>query len=152
MLNKKGIALLAVLVTLLVVVALANVIMNITLSQSRLTLHKVSRIQAYYASTAGVNYALDKLRLGNDAAWQIPTATGNPVWHCMSLSGAVLQCLGDTAPITEGRLPRPIQYVIIRVAFRGEATSNPANGAPWPQCIPPAGVDICVNAQAVYTY
>jgi len=147
-LNKKGIALLTVLVVLLVVVALANGMLNIMLNQSRLTHHNVSRIQAYYAGIAGMKLAYENLRT---TTWPIPTA-GNPVWHCMSLNGAMPQCAGDTAPIIEASLPGSIQYVIVRVAFRGEAINNPANGAPWPACNPPTGVNTCVNAQAVYTY
>jgi Tfp pilus assembly protein PilX len=72
--NRRGVALIMVLGTLLVVLTLANIILNIILSQSRLTHHQVSRIQAYYAGLAGVNYAIDKLRLGNDPEWSV---TGN---------------------------------------------------------------------------
>ena len=53
-----------VLATLMVVVVLANVVLTIIASQSRLTHHQVSRIQAYYASMAGINYATEMLRLG----------------------------------------------------------------------------------------
>jgi len=154
--SNKGIALLTVLVVLLVVVALAVGILNITLNQSRLTHHKVSRIQAYYATTAGVNFALDKLRRGNDPNWPKPTAGIPVVWHCMSQNGVVPQCVGDLAPIIEPRLPGAIQYVIVRVAIRGAPAGNPAVGAPWPLCNPPQNPpqvnDICVNAQAIYTY
>ena len=63
--NIKGIAISLVLGTLLVVVILANVILSIILSQSRLTHHQVSRIQAYYAAQAGMNLAFEQLRTGN---------------------------------------------------------------------------------------
>ena len=152
MLNKNGIALLAVLVTLLVVAALANVTMNITLSQSRLTRHKVSRIQAYYATTAGVNYALDKLRL-NDANW-IPANPPTAVWHYMCRDVAAAPCLGDAASFAEPNLSTAIEFVLIRVAIAGAPTNNPVVTTPplWPQCNPPAGVNTCVNARAVYTF
>ena len=63
--NDKGIILLMVLLVIFVVVALANVILMQITSQSRLTHHQVSRIQAYYAAQAGMNYALENLRNGN---------------------------------------------------------------------------------------
>jgi len=64
-LDKKGIALITVLVVLLVVVALANGILNIMLNQSRLTHHNVSRIRAYYAALAGIRLAYENLRTGS---------------------------------------------------------------------------------------
>ena len=151
--NKKGIALLAVLVTLLIVAAFANVAMNITLSQSRLTRHKVSRIQAYYATTAGVNYALDKLRRADDPFnWPIPTAANPVVSHYMCRTAP--PCFGDAASIQEPGLSTAIEFVLIRVAIAGAPTNNPVVTTPplWPQCNPPAGVNTCVNARAVYTF
>ncbi len=73
--SEKGMALFMVLGTLLIVIILANITLNFMLSQSRLTHHQVSRIQAYYAAQAGINYALDKLRLGNDVACWPATGT-----------------------------------------------------------------------------
>lgn len=55
-----------VLATLVIVVLLANVILAIISSQSRLTHHQTSRIQAYYAAQAGMNLAMEQLRTG---AW-----------------------------------------------------------------------------------
>ncbi|MFC1804225.1 hypothetical protein ACFLZ3_00100 [Candidatus Omnitrophota bacterium] len=68
-LDNRGVVLLMVLGTVLVVTILANVIMGIMLSQSRFTHHKVSRIQAYYAALAGANFAIENLRTGN---WNQP--------------------------------------------------------------------------------
>jgi len=62
--NNKGVAMIMVLGTILVVVVLANVILAIILSQSRLTRHQIGRIQAYYAAMAGINYTLEQLRTG----------------------------------------------------------------------------------------
>jgi Tfp pilus assembly protein PilX len=61
---KKGVALLMVLTLILVVVILANVVLSIISSQSRLTHHEVSRIRAYYAARAGMILAFDRLRTG----------------------------------------------------------------------------------------
>lgn len=66
MTDKKGLALFFVLSMLLITVILANVVLSLILNQSRFTHHKISRIQAYYAAQAGVNYALEQLRTG---AW-----------------------------------------------------------------------------------
>jgi Tfp pilus assembly protein PilX len=62
---NKGVALLLVLMVILVAVIIANISLTFILSQSRLTHHEISRIQAYYACQAGVNYALEKLRTGD---------------------------------------------------------------------------------------
>jgi Tfp pilus assembly protein PilX len=66
--HKKGVVLLIVLGTLLVVASLATVILSLILSHARLTHHQTSRIQAYYAAMAGVNYALEQLRTGSCTA------------------------------------------------------------------------------------
>jgi len=58
-----------VLATIMIVIILANIVLSIVLSQTRLTHHQVSRIQAYYAGLAGMNYALEQLRTGN---WTAP--------------------------------------------------------------------------------
>jgi Tfp pilus assembly protein PilX len=63
-LRKKGVALLLVLGTLMVVLVLAGIVLGLISSQSRLTHHQVSRIQAYYAAFAGMNLALENLRTG----------------------------------------------------------------------------------------
>ena len=54
-----------VLGTILVVVILANIALNIMLSQSRLTNHEINRIRAYYSGLAGMNLALEHLRQDN---------------------------------------------------------------------------------------
>ena len=63
--NNSGVVLLIVLSTLLVVVALANIILMIIGSHSRLTQHQVDRIKAYYSAQAGMNLAFEKLRTGD---------------------------------------------------------------------------------------
>ncbi len=77
--KEKAIALFIVLATILVIIALANAILTIILSQSRLTHHQVSRIQAYYAAMAGINFALEQLRTG---AW-----TFSPTNDCPDPNG-----------------------------------------------------------------
>jgi len=63
-LNNKGVALFMVLGTMLIVIVLAGIILSIISSQSRLTHHQVSRIQAYYTAQAGMVYAFERLRTG----------------------------------------------------------------------------------------
>src|SRR3989338_8459923 len=67
--HKRGVVLFIVLGTLLVVVSLATVILSLILSHARLTHHQTSRIHAYYAALAGMNYAIEKLRVGTDSNW-----------------------------------------------------------------------------------
>jgi len=142
-----------VLVIILVVIALAQGVLSIILNQSRLTHHNVSRIGAYYAAMAGVNYALDRLR-NNDPNW-IPASPSTAVWHYMCRDVSVAPCLNDAASIDEPNLSSAIQFVLVRVAVAGApVVNNPADTTPppWSECNPPAGVNTCVNARAVYTY
>lgn len=62
--NRRGVILFVVLGVIIVVVTLATVVLRIISSQSRLTHHQVSRIQAQYAAKAGMVLAFDKLRRG----------------------------------------------------------------------------------------
>jgi len=62
--KKKGVVLLIVIGTLLVVASLAAVILSLILSHARLTYHQTSRIRAYYAAFAGMNLARENLRTG----------------------------------------------------------------------------------------
>lgn len=115
--GQKGVVLLLVLGTLLVVIILANVVLSIVSSQSRLTHHQVSRIQAYYASQAAVNYALEKLRLGSDGNWKVLTAS-SPYsdnytrYMCKENTG---NCAATAGSIIEPALPTAINYVEIKV-------------------------------------
>jgi len=74
--SRKGVALFIVLGTIIIVLTFATVILSIIASQARLTHHQVSRIQAYYASMAGVNYATEMLRNGT---WSPAVARSEPL-------------------------------------------------------------------------
>ncbi len=63
--REKGVVLLVVLAAIFMVTILVNIILGLTLSQSRLTHHQVNRIRAYYALQAGMNLAFDRLRTGD---------------------------------------------------------------------------------------
>ena len=99
--NKKGVILFIVLGTLLVVTLLASVVLRFTASHYRLTHHEISRIQAYYMAMAGVNYAIEKLRL-DDTGWS------NPGPHTFTLCK-------DGCDINEPPLPDSVQQVNIGV-------------------------------------
>jgi len=61
---EKGVVLLIVLGTVLVVSVLTTALLTIIFNQSRLTHHQISRIQAYYAGVGIMNYAQEQLRKG----------------------------------------------------------------------------------------
>jgi len=115
-LNNKGVALIIVLATILAIVILANLIMTMMLSSSRLTHHKVSRIQGYYASLAGVNYAINRLALKTDALWP---ATGTYVRNiCNTNAGCTFSAavpLPATCHINEPNFPCSVRYVEVTV-------------------------------------
>ena len=98
----------------MMVATLSTVILRIILTQSRLTHHQVSRIQAQYAAKAGVVYALNKLRKNDDANWP---STGEYT-RIMRKSGA-------TSPdFNEPNLPGSIDRVEITVYGSGSGVSG----------------------------
>jgi len=127
--HKKGVVLVIVLGTLLVVASLATVILSLILSHARRTYHQTSRIQAYYAAMAGVNYALEQLRTGS---WIAGTncPTGSPC--TMSFAD------GDFRPSI---LINPTNGVLITIIPYGSTgcTASPGNTT-------------CVSAKTTYTY
>ncbi|MCM8791624.1 MAG: hypothetical protein NC826_00490 [Candidatus Omnitrophica bacterium] len=62
--SNKSVALVYVLGVLVAMMAIASLIITIFLSQFRLSHHHTSRMQAYYAAMAGINYAFEKVRTG----------------------------------------------------------------------------------------
>ena len=82
-LGNKGIVLFVVLMTVVMVIILGTIVLGVMLSQNRFSHHKVSRIQAYYASLAGLRYGSEMLRQYDldpltYAAW-VPTDSGVPL-------------------------------------------------------------------------
>lgn len=127
-LNKKGTALLMVLATLLVVVALANVILLIISSQSRLTHHQISRIQAYYAAQAGMNYALEQLRTGSWTAGSCPSPAG---------------CNLPNDPSFSANITQPVIIIFCPSGVYCASLTTP--------CTPPTGIDFCIDVKVDYT-
>jgi len=129
--DKKGVALFMVLATILIVIVLANIVLTIISSQSRLTHHKVSRVQAYYAAQAAINYAMYKLKIG-------PPPTGWSVGvSCLPTSGD-----GGCDLPADSNFPasiiQPVK-IFIRPAGSAGCTNSPGSTA-------------CVSATAIYTY
>ncbi len=131
--NKKGVVLLIVLGTLLVVVSLTTVILSLILSHARLTHHQTGRIQANYAALAGTNYALEMLRIGAAGGGWVAGTNCTPSSPCtMSFAD------GDFKPSI---LVSPTNGVLITIIPYGSTgcTASPGNTT-------------CVSAKATYTY
>jgi Tfp pilus assembly protein PilX len=139
--DKKGVALFMVLATILIIIVLASIVLTIISSQSRLTHHKVSRIQAYYAALAGMNYAFDNLRKGT-STWPMPTDTppNTTNFYTRSLPA-------------DPNLPGSVGSVTMVVAYRGAtATLDGINVPGCSPCNPPDDVHLCICTKATYTY
>ena len=117
-----------VLVSILVALTLASGILNLILSQASFSHHEVSRMQAYYAALAGANYALERLRSGNEpSCW--PTSGDYTRKICRS--GGT--CTDSCDPIDDS-LPRIISQITITVGGTG-----------------PGGT-LKISSKATYTY
>jgi len=121
-----------VLATLSVVVILANVVLSIISSQSRLTQHQVGRIQAYYAALAGMNYAYEMLRRG-------PAAGG---WIATSCPG-----LGCTLTLLDPQFAATFPPSILDVRIILIPVDEPGCNAATP--VPP-GITACIRSTATY--
>ena len=117
--KQKGIILFIVLGTILLVIVMANVILTVIVSQNRLTHHQVSRVQAYYAAQAGMNLAIEKLRL-NDANWT--PSPGVPVIRNICRSSA---CSGFTSgiDIEDPSFPISITRIMIIISIPSPNTN-----------------------------
>lgn len=130
--GQRGIALLIVLATFLVIIFLSNIILGNVTSHSRLTHHQVSRIQAYYAAQAGMNLAMENLRTGS---WPAPNASSFYIQN-----------------LTDAQFPASIRSVNIAVANRSATATVGGNPVPGCNpCNPPAGVNVCICTVVNYT-
>jgi Tfp pilus assembly protein PilX len=121
--NDKGIVLFIVLATILVIIILANIVLGVVSSQSRLTHHQISRIQAFYAAQAGVNYAREMIRL-NNTAW-VPQNAGDPALTGRLCNTAAGGCATAAAnDITDNNLPHTIRSVSITIGAPGSGISG----------------------------
>ncbi len=107
--RDKATALFLVLAVLFVVLALANMILSFMHSQSRLTHHEVSRIQAYYAAQAAMNYALEQLRTGGWVAGALGVEYTSYPPGTPNYNEALYN-------ITKGFYPDSINYINVTIA------------------------------------
>lgn len=134
--KRRGVALFLTLATLLGVVILANIILVIMKSQSRLTQRQVNHIQAYYAAQAGMIYALENLRTGSWAVTSCPPPNG-----CNMSDSFFPANIRD--PLTKAA--RQVRVIICPAGTQCQwATSV---------CNPPAGsgINYCINTTVNYT-
>ena len=119
--------------SIVIALILSNVIVNILLSGGRLSGHELYRLQAKYASMAGINWGYENLRSGN---WSRPAA-GN--------------C--DRRPLADSNFPPTINSIDVYVASPGahcydaggtRVTRNPCN--------PPTGSEFCILSVVDYTF
>jgi len=130
--NKKGVVLVIVLGTILVTVLLANAVIRLISSQSRLTHHQLSRIQAYYATKAAVTYAQEQLRTG---AWV--AGTNCTVASPCNAANVGLNLANDFRPASMSCPTCGISLII-------RADTDPACSSP--------GVAACITSTSTYTY
>ncbi len=114
---EKGVILLIVLGTVLIVVILAGVILGLVTSQSRLTLHQVSRTKVYYAAKGIMNYSLDMLRKGEAAGGWAADSTNNRYACHSKVAGGNCASLGQSPPyyatiLTDSDIPYNILVTI----------------------------------------
>lgn len=115
--QNKAAALFITLFMIMVVVILSNIILSIMLNHSRLTRHRVSRIQAYYAALAGINYALDRLRVGTDPLF--PAAGTYTRNICNTNACGVVAAPPGGCQINEATLPCTVNWVRITIGAPG---------------------------------
>lgn len=147
--NPKGVVLFIVLAVLMIVIILASIILSIMSSQFRLTHHQVSRIQAHYASLAGINLAYDMLSQAdnNVGNWPQPATVTPGLFYtrflCRTVSSDANCNTADA--IIDANIPASIKVVQVTV------TDKTAASPPRP-CNPPQDSQICIDATATYTY
>ncbi len=126
--NRRGVLLFIVLATIFIVATLSITILQIILSQSRLTHHQVSRIQAQYAAKAGMVYALEMLRTGVWTASSCPSST--------------------PCEVTDPAFPASIVNKQFHIIFCPSGSTCSPVSTP---CSPPAGSTFCINSTVDFT-
>lgn len=114
--HEKGVVLLIVIATIMVIVILSGAILSIISSQSRLTHHQISRIKAYYAGKGIMNYAQDMLRQG---IWVADAASNRYACH--------RDCSGLGVPSPDYVIPTDgdITYnILVTIYPRNQALGN----------------------------
>lgn len=106
---EKGVVLLIVLGTVLVISVLTTALLAIIYNQSRLTHHQVSRIKAYYAAIGIMNYAQEQLRKG---VW-VPNPDGITYkYACFTAKGCIDAVTNDYPIADDADIPYKVQVKI----------------------------------------
>ncbi|MFH1339272.1 MAG: hypothetical protein ABIH40_05475 [Candidatus Omnitrophota bacterium] len=123
--SRRGVALILILAVILAVVFVANIALVLISSQSRLTHHQVSRIQAFYAAQAGINYALERIRQG-DSEW-IPIddsgANTRDRYICRE-AGPPSNCTDPVNDVIDDLLPLSVREVNINIGAAGSGVGG----------------------------
>jgi hypothetical protein len=136
--EERGVVLILVLATLLVILILSNIILSIISSQARLSHHQVSRIQAYYAAQAASFLAAERLRTG---LWSYPA-------NCQFASGGC-----NIGSEFTGDFPGTINSLNVYFCAVGQKCPDPAGAlATNPFCETPPNSDNTFCIRAVVDY
>jgi len=111
--NNKGVAIYMVIASLFVALILAAIVLNTILNQVSVSSHQTSRIQAYYASLAGVNLAMEKIRL-QDPNWPVP-AVNSEYYRLICRDTTCAGFNAGAGDVQDFRFPPAIMQVRIRV-------------------------------------
>jgi len=131
--SRRGAILFIVLGVFMVVAVLAAALLRTMSSQSRLTHHQVSRIQAQYAAKAGMVFALDQLRRG---VWSFSSNS------CPNPAG----CL-----VADPQFPPSINRVRIIFCPSGSLCAGSTTPCNPPNTLPPSN-QFCINTTTDYLY
>lgn len=111
--RQKAVALFLVIAVVLVTSILAEVVLSLIQRQGRLTHHQTSRIRAYYAAQAGMNYAIEMLKAGTWVA-------DNAAIRYACINGCV-DAVAATYAVTDADIPYSVQ---VRINPRNAALGN----------------------------
>lgn len=107
---EKGVVLIIVMGTVLVISVLTTALLAIINNQARLTQHQVSRIKAYYAAVGIMNYAQEQLRKG--VVW-VPNPDGiTSKYACFTAKGCIDSVTNDYPIADDADIPYKIQVKI----------------------------------------
>lgn len=134
--HKSGIALFMVLATIFVILLLGEITLRFIGSQNRFSHEKINRAQAYYAATAGMNYALEMVRTG---AWTFVPNT------CTNAAPCVVPTIVSEFPVS---ILMPIRVIFCP---SGSICTGPLGTAsPFSCQSPAAGINFCINTTVTY--
>lgn len=133
--NKKGVILAIVIGSIFIIFVLAGIIAGLITSHSRLTRLQISRMQAYYAGMAGINYALARLSLPSSSA---------QAWTSAS-------CPNATPCEVTDSWPNYVKSVKVIFCDPGATCGNAGYTTPCTP-IPGPGLNFCVYSVVDYTY